>query len=139
MRSFLLNPLANLIALIVASVPELTILTFSIEGTISIIFDAIRDSISVGAPYVVPLFEYSIIESIVAFSACPKIRGPQDPTQSIYSLSSISYILLPLPLLKKIGVEFTLLKALTGEFTPPGIIFFALLYASILLLNILFI
>ena len=72
-------------------------------------------------------------------SACPKIRGPQDPTQSIYSLSSISFILLPLPLLKKIGVEFTLLKALTGEFTPPGIIFFALLYASILLLHILFI
>jgi hypothetical protein len=62
-------PLANLIALIVASVPELTILTFSIEGTISIILDAIVDSISVGAPKVVPSFEELIIESTVSLSA----------------------------------------------------------------------
>ena len=77
-------PLASLIALIVASVPELTILTFSTEGTISIIFEAIFVSSSVGAPKVVPFFEQFIIASIVYSSAWPKINGPHEPTQSIY-------------------------------------------------------
>jgi hypothetical protein len=44
------KPLARRIALMVASVPELTILTISMEGTMEVIFRAISTSSSVGAP-----------------------------------------------------------------------------------------
>ena len=46
----------------VASVPELTILTFSIDGTISTIFLASNVSSSVDAPYVVPFLLVSVID-----------------------------------------------------------------------------
>ena len=52
----------------VASVPEFTILTDSIDGTISIIFFAISVSINVGAPYEVPFSELKLIEEIVSLS-----------------------------------------------------------------------
>ena len=55
-------------ALIVASVPELTIRTDSTEGTILIIFFAISVSINVGAPYEVPFLELKLIEEIVSLS-----------------------------------------------------------------------
>ena len=63
---FLVYPLANLIALIVASVPELTILTFSTDGIMLAIFSAISVSISVGVPNVVPFLDTLFIEEIVS-------------------------------------------------------------------------
>ncbi|NCX33991.1 MAG: transcriptional regulator [Proteobacteria bacterium] len=48
--SLFVNPRANRIALMVASVPELTILIFSMEGIHCIIKDATSDSRLVGAP-----------------------------------------------------------------------------------------
>ena len=70
------KPLANLIADMVASVPELTIRTFSTEGTISTIFPRIREawesrtvpSAQVGSPPAQPM------------DARPRINGPQEHT-----------------------------------------------------------
>ena len=71
----------------------------------------------------VPNLSAFCIEDTVSLSAWPKISGPQEETQSIYSFPSTSNNLLPFPFSKNIGSHPTLLKALTGEFTPPGINF----------------
>ena len=116
--------------------PELTILTFSTEGTYSIILSAISVSMVVHAPNVDPEWAALLIDSIISLLQCPKINGPQDEIQSMYSLLSMSIILLPIPFLKNIGLPSTLLNALTGEFTPPGIFSFATLNAFLLFLYI---
>jgi hypothetical protein len=66
-------------ALIVASVPELTIRTFSTDGTIRAIASAILTSAPVGAPKLVP--EAAAFRSAVTIRGWPwpKSIGPHDP------------------------------------------------------------
>ncbi len=75
-----MKPRAKRIALIVASVPELTIRTSSIEGTSWHTFFAREVSIAVGAPNPKPLSKTAFTASIITGLACPKIIGPQEPT-----------------------------------------------------------
>ncbi len=63
-----------------ASVPELTIRTFSTLGTQAFTNRAIHTSASVGMPKLVPLSAASFIASMMAGFACPKIAGPHVPT-----------------------------------------------------------
>ena len=63
-------------ALIVASVPELVILTISTEGTASHTVSASSTSSSVGAPKVVPFLAVFSIASITSGYACPRTSGP---------------------------------------------------------------
>jgi hypothetical protein len=72
------------------SVPELTIRTISMEGTKEMISSAICDSISVGAPKLLPLIAVVWIASTTFGCAWPKIIGPQEPIKSMYLLPSIS-------------------------------------------------
>ena len=73
-----MKPLAALIALIVASVPELVSLSISIEGiNLEIIF-ANFTSFIWQAPYVVPKSKASLAAVNISFLACPKINGPKD-------------------------------------------------------------
>jgi hypothetical protein len=74
------NPRASRMALIVASVPELTMRTSSIDGTSSMIRRATMVSISVGAPNDRPFTAVCCTARITAGSACPRIMGPQEPT-----------------------------------------------------------
>ena len=83
-RSRPVIPRARRIALIEASVPELTIRTISIDGTASMISSARSTSASVGAPNVVPRRVASSTTATVSGSACPKMSGPHDCTQSTY-------------------------------------------------------
>ena len=69
-------------ALIAASVPELTSRTFSTDGTASTISAASSTSASVGAPNDVPRAAASVMAATTSGSACPKINGPHDITQS---------------------------------------------------------
>ena len=62
-----------------ASVPELTIRTISIWGTILTISFAISTSRAVGAPKLRPCCAASMTASQTRESACPKIIGPQEP------------------------------------------------------------
>jgi hypothetical protein len=66
-------------ALIVASVPELTIRTFSIEGTAATTISASSDSISVGAPKLVPRSRAAATAAFTLGCPCPRIIGPQEP------------------------------------------------------------
>ena len=68
---------------IVASVPELTILIFSMEGTISMINSAISTSLLPGAPNEVELFTASKMAFSTSSLAWPKIIGPQELMRSI--------------------------------------------------------
>ena len=113
-------------AAIVASVPELTILTFSTEGTIWQINSAISTSFLVGAPYESESESASRTASSIKGWAWPSNIGPQELIISIYRFPSSSYRYAPLAFLIKIGFPPTDLNALTGEFTPPGIDFWAL-------------
>ena len=63
-----------------ASVPELTMRTFSTDGTTSAIRAAISTSMSVGAPKLVPRPSTPASASMTAGGRCPRIIGPQEPT-----------------------------------------------------------
>ena len=65
-----------------ASVPELTRRTFSTDGIASTISCASSTSPSVGAPKDVPRAAASVTAATTSGSACPKINGPHDITQS---------------------------------------------------------
>ena len=82
MRSRFVNARASRSALIAASVPDDTSRTRSTEGTASTISAASSTSASVGAPKLVPRSAASRTASTVPASACPKISGPHDMTQS---------------------------------------------------------
>ena len=82
MRSRLVNPRASRSALIAASVPDETRRTCSIDGTASAISAASSTSASVETPKVVPRRAASRTASTVSGSACPKIKGPHESTQS---------------------------------------------------------
>ncbi len=112
-------------ALIVASVPLFTILTFSTEGTNSVIIFAILISSSVGAPKLVPISKAFKSASLIKGGLCPNKCGPQLPIYSMYSFPSTSQNFDPTPQLINKGSPPTDLNARTGEFTPPGIYFFA--------------
>ena len=77
-----MNARASRIADIAASVPDETSRTSSIVGKASLISSASSTSRSVGAPNVVPAAAASRTASIVSGSACPKMSGPHDCTQS---------------------------------------------------------
>ena len=66
-------------ALIVASVPELVILIFSMDGKFFLISFANFVSSKVGAPKLVLFFITFCIELITALLACPRIIGPHEP------------------------------------------------------------
>jgi len=67
--------LASLIALITASVPELTNLIILLKASFNDYFCKRNFKFS-GAPKVVPFLAVSIIVFITFLSACPKINGP---------------------------------------------------------------
>ena len=75
-----MNPRATRMADIVASVPELTILTISIDGTIATICSAMAVSTSVGAPKLVPCSLAVVIAATTTGCAWPRISGPQEQT-----------------------------------------------------------
>ena len=64
----------------VASVPELTMRTSSIDGTSRHTVSAISVSTAVGAPKPRPLPTASRTASITSGCAWPTIIGPQEPT-----------------------------------------------------------
>src|SRR5690606_28398513 len=74
----------------------------------------------VGAPKLKPFCKAAVTLSRTFSLLCPKIRGPQEQQKSINSLPSASQILQPSPFSINKGTPCTDLKALTGEFTPPG-------------------
>ena len=75
-------PRASRIALIVASVPELTSRTCSTGGTRPMISSASSTSAGVGAPNDSPRPAASRTASTTAGCACPRIIGPQELTRS---------------------------------------------------------
>ena len=75
-------PRASRIALIVASVPELTSRTCCTGGTRSMIASASSISASVGAPNDSPRPAAARTASTTAGCACPRIIGPQEQTRS---------------------------------------------------------
>ena len=116
-----MTPRASRIALIVASVPELTRRTCSTGLTRSIISSASSTSPWVGVPNDSPRPAAARTASTTAGCACPRIIGPHDETQSTYSCPSASVRYGPCPLTMNRGVPPTARNARTGEFTPPGI------------------
>ena len=73
-------PRARRMALMVASVPELTMRTISMDGTAEMIISASRISPRVGAPKLVPRSRAAEIAAITSGSLYPRIMGPQEPT-----------------------------------------------------------
>ena len=69
-------------AVIAASVPDETSRTISTDGTALAISSASSTSRSVAVPKLVPSRAAAITASTVSGSACPKISGPQESTQS---------------------------------------------------------
>ena len=67
----------------VASVPDETARSFSIEGKASTTASAKRTSSSVGAPNVVPEPITSCTASSTSGWAWPRMSGPHDPTMSM--------------------------------------------------------
>ncbi len=84
------NPRANRIALMVASVPELTRRTCSTGATRPTISSARSTSPALGVPYDVPLAAACCSASTTAGWAWPRIIGPQEQTRSTYSRPSAS-------------------------------------------------
>ena len=80
MQSRPVTPRASRIALIVASVPELTRRTISMEGTASWMAWTSSVSPSVGAPKLRPSCAARHTASTTAGWACPMMSGPHDPT-----------------------------------------------------------
>ena len=74
------NPRATRMALMQASVPELTMRTFSTLGTHSFNSCAMRNSCGWGMPKLVPCSAAFFTASMIAGLAWPKIAGPQVPT-----------------------------------------------------------
>ncbi len=111
---------ARRIALIAASVPEETIRTISTAGTRAAISSASRTSPGVGAPKLVPSVAAEATASTTAGWAWPAISGPQEQTQSTYSLPSTSYRREPSPRAMNSGSRPIDRIARTGELTPPG-------------------
>ena len=72
--------LASRIADIVASVPEFTKRTISMDGTASTMSLAAVTSISVGAPNDAPQAVASCAALVTSGCACPRINGPQEHT-----------------------------------------------------------
>src|SRR5690606_22204360 len=105
----------------VASVPELTILTISNEGTMSTINSAISTSLRVGAPKEKENCKASATAFSTESCAWPNTMGPQELINSMYWFPSSSYKYGPFADLIKTGVPPTARKARTGELTPPGI------------------
>ena len=64
----------------VASVPDETKRTCSTDGSAAQIRSAISISPSVGAPNEVPAAAACFTARTTAVLACPRIRGPQEPT-----------------------------------------------------------
>ena len=64
----------------VASVPELTMRTFSTEGTQLMIFSAIWISHGHGQPKDTPDFETSWMMEVISIGAWPRMAGPHVPT-----------------------------------------------------------
>ncbi len=121
-----MKPRASRTADIAASVPDETSRTRSTDGTASTISAASSTSRSVGAPKLVPSSAASRTASTVSGSACPKISGPHDCTQSSSVRPSAVSIVAPWPRSTKNGSSSPTPRiARTGEFTPPGITFFA--------------
>ena len=77
-----MNPRARRIALIVASVPELTSRTISTLGTASTIRPASSTSASVGIPNDVPRPAASVAAATISGHAWPKSSAPHDCTRS---------------------------------------------------------
>jgi hypothetical protein len=114
-------PRASLIAAIVASVPELTMRTFSSDGTRRVSVSAISTSSREGAPNDVPTPACRRTASTTAGCEWPRSIGPHDPTWSTYSRPSSSHTRAPSARAMKRGTPPTALNARTGEVTPPGI------------------
>ena len=76
------TPRASRIALIVASVPELTSRTCSTGSTRPMIASASSISAAVGAPKDSPPVAAARTASTTAGCACPRIIGPQEQTRS---------------------------------------------------------
>ena len=125
MRSRPVNPRARRMQLIVASVPLLHILTFCTDGTHSQIVRAISTSHMLGIPKLRPSFAVSCTVCTRTCGACPRIAGPQVPTESISERPSTSSIRHPFARRTKNGSPPTLRNARTGLFTPPGMYCFA--------------
>ncbi len=70
---------ATRIADMVASVPELTKRSFSIDGTAEITISASSPSVGVDAPKLAPLAAARCIASTTGGWAWPRIIGPQEP------------------------------------------------------------
>ncbi len=64
----------------VASVPELTMRTMSMEGTSSQTLSAMATSVAVGAPKLRPFCTAACTAAITWGWLWPRIIGPQDPT-----------------------------------------------------------
>ena len=73
-----------------ASVPELTMRTFWMEGTHAVISSAIATSSGFGTPKDSPRPAASRTASTTTAGACPRMAGPQVPTKSISSRPSAS-------------------------------------------------
>src|SRR5262249_43055338 len=91
------------------------------DGTKRHTVSASLTSLSVGAPNVVPLFATCARQRKIFPFACPKLKVPQDPINSIYFLPSASMIYDPLPRPMNFGAPPTAFHARTGLLTPPGI------------------
>ena len=63
------NPLANRMVCMVASVPVFTILSMSIDGNASLIIVAISSSMGMGAPYSIPFPAWALTASTTSWSA----------------------------------------------------------------------
>src|SRR5580693_8527367 len=105
---------------IVASVPELTSRTCS-TGARATISSASDTSPGVAAPNDVPRSSAADTADTTAGCACPRIIGPHEQTRSTYDFPTTSRRYAPEPLSMNRGVPPTGPKALTGEFTPPGV------------------
>jgi hypothetical protein len=64
----------------VASVPELTRRTISIEGNARVMTSASSTSASVGAPKDVPFPAAAVTAFTTSSGACPRISGPHEQT-----------------------------------------------------------
>ena len=115
------KPRATRRALIVASVPELTMRTSSTDGSASQMRRASSLSSSVGAPKLVPRSTCAWSRPTTSGWPQPRIMGPHDETRSTNSLPSASQTWARRAREMNSGYGMpTPFMARTGEFTPPG-------------------
>src|SRR5215208_3552514 len=115
------TPRATRKAAIVASVPEFTMRTISIDGTSVVSRSAICTSSAVGAPNAVPSCACRMMAAATAGCAWPRSIGPHEPMKSMSSCPSTSHTRAPAPRAMNRGAPPTARNARTGELTPPGI------------------